>query len=251
MQTLQAILNHCDQRLRTAEIADFPGAENGLQVENNGTVRKIGAAVDAGLEPFRRAVEAGVDFLIVHHGLFWAPPFPISGSNREKIALAIENNLAVYSAHLPLDAHPEIGNNAEIAKLLKLSAIGSFLPYEGTDIGLLAKGGLERETLRERLETAFPRGVTTIEFGSGQPESIAILSGSGRSAIPELKKTGTDTLITGELRQEHFNQAQELGLNLYICGHYATETLGVSALAKELSEAFGLPWEFLRTDCPL
>jgi len=249
--SLNDILDFCENRIHTNQIADFPGAENGLQVENNGSVTKIGAAVDAGLVPFQKAVEAGVDFLIVHHGLFWDPAYPITGTRYEKYKLCIENNLAVYGAHLPLDCHQVIGNNAILAEKLGLKQSEWFLEHEGNPIGLIAEGCIARADLRSRLNGLFPQGITSIEKGSEQPQKVAVLTGSGASAVGELKAAGVDTLITGELKQNHFNQAEEAGLNLYLCGHYATETFGVSALASEVAKNFDLDWEFIPTDCPI
>ncbi len=250
MATLTELVEYCDQRLRIREIVDFPGAHNGLQVTNTGEVTKIGAAVDAGLMPFQQAIEQGVDFLIVHHGLFWKPPIPVTGTTYAKLRAAFDGNLAVYGAHLPLDCHPELGNNALLAKMLGLKVTGWFLPYEGTDIAAKASPPSSRTSMREKLEGLFP-SVTAIEYGPDEPAAVGILTGSGQSAVSHLRRNGIDTLITGELKQEHFNVAQEEGLNLYCCGHYATETLGVTELAKELSAEFDLPWEFIATDCPL
>ncbi len=251
MPTLSEVVAFCDQRTRRSEVKDFPGAENGLQVENNGTVTKIGAAVDAGRFPFEQAIAKGVDFLIVHHGMFWTPPVPLTGRHYAKVKAALDGNLAVYGAHLPLDAHPEIGNNALLAKAIGLIPERGFLEYEGVEIGLLARHGGTRAELAGKLRARFPDSFTPIECGSDQPERVAILTGSGRSALAQLKANGTDTLITGELRQEHFNLAQEEGFNLYCCGHYATEVFGVKALAAEVAQHFGLEWEFIPTNCPL
>lgn len=250
MATLQEIVHYCNERTRLAAVRDFPGACNGLQVENDGKVTRIGAAVDAGLVPFEKAVAAGIDFLIVHHGLFWNPPQPFTGSVRQKLKVCLDGNLAVYSSHLPLDLHPEIGNNALLAAELGLNPTGGFVHYEGNPIGVLADCHLDRDNLRVRLEQLFPK-VTAIEFGPERLERIGILTGSGQSAVSELLPNGARTLITGELKQQHFNQAQELGLNLYCCGHYATEVFGVQALAREVAEKFGLEWEFIETECPL
>ena len=248
---LKTITQFCDERVERCEIPDFTGSENGLQVANGGLVTKIGASVDAGLDSFGKAITDGIDFLIVHHGLYWNPPIPLVGPAYGKIKLLLENNLAVYGSHLPLDRHPEIGNNAIIAQKLGLRKSSTFLPYEGIDIGLLAEGIKSRHELRTGLEKLFPDGIQTIEFGSEELEKIAILSGSGHSAVGEILKEGADTLITGELRQHHYNLAQELGLNLYACGHYATETFGVDALGREVAEKFALPYLFIETDCPL
>jgi len=250
MAKLADVVAWCDARTRFAEIKDFPGAENGLQLENGGNVTKIGAAVDAGTKPFAAAIAEGVDFLIVHHGMFWTPPVPLTGRHFQRLQTAMQGDLAVYGSHLPLDGHPEIGNNALLADLLGLSQDEWFLPYEGNPMALLAGFGGSREALAARLEAHFPR-VVKIEYGATQLERVAILSGSGRSALPYLKAHGVDTLITGELRQEHFNVAQEEGFNLYCAGHYATEVFGVKALAAEAAQHFGLDWTFIPTDCPL
>ena len=251
MASLSDILNFCENRIQTSTIADFPGAQNGLQVENNGTVSKVGAAVDAGLVPFKKAVKAGIDFLIVHHGLFWEEAYPITGTRYEKYKLCLDHNLAIFGAHLPLDCHPEIGNNAILASKLGLNQLEWFHEYEGNPVGLITEGGLSRSDLRARLGDLFSKEVTAIEKGSKQPEKIAVLTGSGASVVSELKAAGVDTLITGELKQNHFNEAEEAGLNIYLCGHYATETFGVSALASEVAQKFGLDWEFIPTDCPI
>lgn len=250
MANLNEITKYCNERTNCSQLKDFPGACNGLQVENKGEIRKIGAAVDAGLVPFELAIDEGVDLLIVHHGIFWSPIQSITESNYQKIATLIEGNLALYSSHLPLDCHPEIGNNCLLARLLELEPEGTFLPFEGVDIGLVTHG-INRDDLKERLIESFNGKITSIEFGDIEPDRIAILTGSGGSAVGELRKKGIDTLITGELRQNHFNQAQEEGLNLYLCGHYATEVFGVCALAEEISQKFNIPWTFLPTDCPL
>lgn len=246
-----SIVALCDQLSACREVADFPGANNGLQIANSGKVSKIGASVDAGLEPFRLAAAAGVDFLIVHHGLFWNTPTAFTGALYEKLQTAFRADLAVYSCHLPLDANPRIGNNRLLAEAIGLPAAGTFLPYQGVDVGLLAQAPATRDELRQRLLAEFNGRVTALEYGSAAPAVVAILTGSGRSALPYLKAAGTDTLITGELRQEHFNLAQEEGLNLYLCGHYATERYGVRALAAAVAQATGLPHVFLDTGCPL
>ncbi len=248
---LEVVSRFCNDRLKIEDVPDFPGAENGLQIANDGQVTKVGAAVDAGMEPFRKAVDANIDFLIVHHGLYWNPPVPLIGVAYEKIKLLLQNNIAVYSSHLPLDGHPEIGNNAIIARKLGLRTNSTIFPYEGVDAGLLTEGIESRQELRASLENLFPNGIQAIEFGPENLERIAILSGSGNSVVSEILGVGTNTLVTGELRQHHFNMAQELGLNLYACGHYATETFGVDALGREVGKQFGLGYEFIETSCPL
>ena len=250
MPQLAELVAYCDRRTRRTAFKDYPGAANGLQVANDGRVTRIGAAVDAGLVPFQHAAAAGVDFLIVHHGLFWSPLQPLTGPAYAKVATLIRANCALYSSHLPLDAHPRIGNNAGLARGLGLRTTRPFLEHEGEAIGRVARWGRTRQILRRRLEAAYPR-VVAVECGGARPANIAFCSGSGGSAVPELASAGADTLVTGELDERWFNFAQEHRLNLYLCGHYATEVHGVRALAAELAEKFRLPWQFITTDNPL
>ncbi len=251
MASLPDIVAYCDERTRRRDIEDFPGSCNGLQLENNGTITSVAAAVDASEAAFRMAVEAGVNFLLVHHGMLWARPETYSGPLYRKLKTAMDGNLAVYSSHLPLDAHPEIGNNRLLAEALGLTTRDFFLPVGDTPVALLADAPPDRGELLSRLHKEFGEGVTAMEFGSPELRNVAILTGSGRSALPFLKEAGTDTLVTGELRQEHFTYAQENELNLYCCGHYATETYGVRALAGEVARRFDLPATFFETGCPL
>jgi dinuclear metal center YbgI/SA1388 family protein len=250
MTMLTDLVSYCDRRTRVTAFKDAPGAFNGLQVANDGRVTKIGAAVDAGLVPFRQAVAAGVDFLIVHHGMYWDMPRPLTGPAYDRIATLVRGNCALYSNHLPLDGHPQIGNNALLAKQLGLKPSRPFLVRDGEAIGCIAKSTFTRATLRAKLEKLYGR-VIAIECGAKTPRAIAFCSGSGNSAVPALVPAGVDTLVTGELREEWFNRAQEENLNLYLCGHYATEVHAVKALAAELAKKFRLPWEFIATGNPL
>ncbi len=247
---LDRLVAYCDTRTRRTAYKDAPGAWNGLQVANNGHVTKIGAAVDAGVAPFRQAVAAGIDFLIVHHGLYWDMPRPLVGPAFARVATLVHGNCALYSSHLPLDGHPQLGNNALLARQLGLKPTRPFLVRDGTPVGWIAAHAATRTALRRKLEAKYGR-VIAIEYGSAHPRAVAFCSGSGNSAIPELAAAGADTLVTGELREEWFNRAQEEKLNLYLCGHYATEVHGVRALAAELARKFRLPWEFVATDNPL
>lgn len=251
MPTLAEIVAFCDRATRRTAWKDHANAFNGLQIENSGRVTKIGAAVDAGRVPFARAASAGVDFLIVHHGLYWTAPQPLVGQHYERFATAIRADLAVYGCHLPLDGHPELGNNALLARQLGLSPDQTFLSPPGSEpVAWTARYQDTRADILAALKTHYNR-VVAIEHGSVAPRRIAFCSGSGNSAVPELPTLGVDTLVTGELREEWFNFAEEHGLNLYCCGHYATEVHGVRALAAAAAGHFGLPWEFIATENPL
>lgn len=188
MVNLSDIVSYCDDRVRKKAIIDFPGAENGLQVSNTGQITKIGASVDAGLFPFQKAIEAKVDFLIVHHGLFWNPPIPITDVNYEKIKILIEGNLAVYGSHLPLDGHHEIGNNALIAKALGLNQLDWFLEYQGNKIGLITEAFKSREELKTKLKELFPKTCIAIEYGSTEPKKLPFLQGAATLSLANCRR---------------------------------------------------------------
>ena len=244
------IARFCDLLTNNKAIKDFPGAENGLQHKGRAKVRKVGCAVDAGAKVFEMAAKRGIDFLIVHHGMRWPTVSPLREVRKLRVDTLKRTGLSLYSSHLPLDAHPIIGNNALIAADLGLRVVDWFVDFEGLPIACICQG-IPRSTLARRLKQSYPGTYQAIEFGSARPKKIAILSGSGRSALDHLRAQGCDTLITGELREEHFNEAHEQGWNLYPCGHYATETWGVKALAAAVSAEFEVPWEFVATGNPL
>lgn len=250
MASLDDLVTFCNDRTRLTAFSDAPGARNGLQVANSGRVTRIGAAVDAGLVPFQKATAAGVDFLIVHHGMYWDMPQLLTGPVYERVKTLITGNCALYSNHLPLDGHPEIGNNALLAQQLGLTPDQPFMLIEGEPVGCSAPWTGSRDDLHTALTASYER-IVPITCGSTQPTRIAFCSGSGNSAMKELIKTGIDTLVTGELREEWFNVAQERKLNVFLCGHYATEVHAVQALAAEVAAKFDLPWEFIRTENPL
>ena len=190
MTTLQDIVAYCDQRTRRAAFKDAPGALNGLQLGNPGRVTRIGAAVDAGLVPFARAAAAGVDFLIVHHGMYWDMPRPLTGPAYARVATLVNAHCALYSSHLPLDAHPRIGNNALLARQLGLRATRGFLPNEGGAIGRIAPCTLSRAALRmtvfeKRVDFTLPPLVNSMKAEQvsrstcGLSEQMPLLSRSG------------------------------------------------------------------------
>jgi dinuclear metal center YbgI/SA1388 family protein len=242
---LAAIVKHCDQILRTREIGDYDGAANGLQVENSGTVTRIAATVDASLATVKFAVAAKVDLLIVHHGLFWSPSHPWTGKKYELLQLLIKNNLAVYSSHLPLDAHPQLGNNAQLAAALGLKNLKPFFASHSQTIGFKSQTKISRAELSKKLERATGAKPKIIPGGKEICERIGIVTGGAGGDLKLAAGEGVDTFITGEGPHWTYALAEELGLNVFYGGHYVTETFGVKALAAELSKKFMLPWEFL------
>jgi dinuclear metal center YbgI/SA1388 family protein len=245
MPELAEIVRFADELLRLAEIEDFPNALNGLQIENNGRVSKIGAAVDASGATFQMAVEKGIDLLVVHHGFFWPGLRPLTGPHFRALQLATGHNLALYSAHLPLDFHPKIGNNALLAATLGLEKTEPFLEIKGQPIGVKAAATLRRDELIAKLEESLGGPVHCIGAGPMETKCIGIVTGGAGGEIYAAAREGVDTYITGEAPHWAAVAAEELGLNLFLGGHYLTETFGVKALATELAERFGVPWEFL------
>jgi dinuclear metal center YbgI/SA1388 family protein len=245
MAALQEIVRCADKELRLAEIEDYPNALNGVQIENSGEVTKIGAAVDASTRTMEMAVAAGIDLLVVHHGLFWPGLRAVTGPLYRTLKLGIEHNLALYSAHLPLDLHPRIGNNALLAAALGLADTEPFLEMKGVPIGRIAKATLRRDELIAKLEESLGGPVRCIGTGPMEIKCIGIVTGGAGGEIYTAAQAGIDTYITGEAPHWAAVAAEELGVNLFLGGHYATETFGVKALAAELAEKFGVPWEFL------
>jgi dinuclear metal center YbgI/SA1388 family protein len=242
---LQKIVAHCDQLLHTAKTGDYDGAANGLQMENSGQVTRLAATVDASLATVKLAIAAKADLLIVHHGLFWSQTHPWTGKRRELLRLLIENNLAVYSSHLPLDAHPRLGNNARLATALGLKKMKPFFFSHGQNIGLNTDANISRADLAKRLAQATGTKPKVIPGGSEICRRIGIVTGGAGGDLKQAAAEGVDTFITGEGPHWTYALAEELGLNVFYGGHYATETFGVKALAAELSRKFKLPWEFL------
>ena len=242
---IHKIVTHCDQILRTAALGDYDGAVNGLQVENSGAVTRIAATVDASLTTVKLAIAAKADLLIVHHGLFWSPSHPWTGKRYELLQLLVENNLAIYSSHLPLDAHPKLGNNAQLAAALGLKNLKPFFPSHGQDIGLQTRQKISRTELAKKLERATGVKPKMIPGGKEICERIGLVTGGAGGDLKTAAAAGVDTFITGEGPHWTYALAEELGLNVFYGGHYATETFGVKALAAELSKKFKLPWEFL------
>jgi dinuclear metal center YbgI/SA1388 family protein len=245
MPTLSEITRYTDDFLRIAESSDWANAMNGLQAENSGKVTKIGAAVDASTRTFTAAAERGVDFLVVHHGLFWPGVQPITGSFRRQIGFLLERDIALYSAHLPLDVHPLVGNNVQLATSLGLENPEPFLQMKGQLVGVRSRSAIMRDELARRLEHSLGGPVKLIASGPAVTENVGVITGGAGSEIYAVAREGVDTFITGEAPHWAAVAAEELGLNLFLGGHYATETFGVKALAAHLSERFGIPWEFI------
>ncbi len=245
MAALRSIVTHLDRTLRTPEIADYPGAWNGLQIENSGAVKRVAAAVDACEAVIAEAVARGVSLLLVHHGLFWSGVQPLTGVVRRKVKTALDGDLAIYSSHLPLDIHPTLGNNALLAKALGLKCCEPFLEMKGQPIGVQTKAALSLEELSRRLERILGSAPHLAPGGPAKTARIGIVTGGAGGEVARAATEGVDTFITGEGPHHSYTMAEELGVNVFYGGHYATETFGVKALAAHVSKKFRVPWEFI------
>jgi dinuclear metal center YbgI/SA1388 family protein len=236
---------YLDQYLRVAEIADYPGAVNGLQVENSGRVTRLAVAVDASEATIREAVQQKCDVLIVHHGLFWEGNLPVTRRRYRRLRELLLNDVAVYAAHLPLDVHHEVGNNVQLARALGIDVQGGFANQKGFEAGVWGKLNVTRETLAARLDDLLGVRVRLMPGGSEVLHRVGVITGGAGSMINEAVAAQLDAFVTGEGAHHTYFDAMENGINVYYGGHYATETFGVRALGKHLQQQFDLPWEFI------
>lgn len=242
---LQELAAYLDAYLRVAEIPDAPHALNGLQVSNGGRVSRVGAAVDLCSATVRMAAEQSVDLLLVHHGLFWSGLQPLTGRAYRRVADLIGHGIALYSAHLPLDVHADVGNNAVLARDLGVALRGEFGETYGVRIGVWGEVDVARTAFEQRLGDALGVSPRALAFGPERVRRLGIVTGAAGSMIAQAAAAGLDTFVTGEGAHHTFFEAEELGVNVFYAGHYATETVGVRALAAHLHARFDLPWTFL------
>ena len=243
---LDTLVSYLDQYLHVVdEVADAPEALNGLQVANAGEITRLAAAVDMCEATVRMATEQHADCLLVHHGLFWGGLRPLAGPAYRRVAGLIKNNIALYSAHLPLDRHPQVGNNSVLARMLEIKVRGDFGSYHGAPIGVWGEYNGTRDELSWSLTKALGTAPRLLPFGPERVQRVGIVTGAGGSMIPQAAAAGLDTYVTGEGQHWTFFDAEELGINVLYAGHYATETVGVKALAEHISKKFDLPWVFL------
>jgi dinuclear metal center YbgI/SA1388 family protein len=242
---LTVLVSYLDRYLRTSDVPDAPNALNGLQLANGGTISRAAAAVDLCEATVQLAAQQGADLLLVHHGLFWRGLEPLTGRAYRRVAGLVKHNIALYSAHLPLDVHPEVGNNAVLAHRLGIARRGEFGEEYGIRIGVWGELDVPRAALAQRLEDVVGGRARLMAFGPERVRRVGIVTGAAGSMIGQAAALSLDTYITGEGPHHTFFDAQELGLNVFYAGHYATETFGVKALAERLHTEFGLPWSFL------
>ena len=243
MDILQ-LSHYLDNLLDIKEIKDSSNAMNGLQVQNTGDIKKVGLAVDLCMATIEKAVAAECNMMFVHHGMLWGGVKPIRGNFYDKVSTMIRENLGLYSAHLPLDMHPVLGNNKVLADQLELNELEPFGEYEGQKIGFKGRlKTLSAEELGAKLEGKLGSPVKVI--GSGEVQTLGIVSGGAADILSQAAVAGLDAYLTGEGSNHHYHEAIENECVLILAGHYATETGGVKAVGKHLAEQFGIKTEFI------
>lgn len=245
MADLKEIVAFLDEELRLSEIKDYAGAMNGLQLENDGKVERVFSAVDASLAVVEEAAAAGGGLLLVHHGMFWQGTQPLTGSYYRKIRAAIRGNLAIYSAHLPLDWHPVHGNNILLAKAIGLRDSSPILQKDGWPTGVAGRWEGSRSDLVKATSAAVGRGVTLCPGGGDQVGKVAVISGGAGSEVGKIAELGIDTFVTGEGPHWTYIEAEERTVNVIYAGHYATETFGVKSLGAWIGERFRVAATFI------
>lgn len=251
MTDLAAIAGHLDALLGADAIPDYPGALNGVQLANRAPITRVAASVDVSRRVIAEAVRARANLLVVHHGMFWGGTQRITGVVYERLRLLIENDIAVYASHLPLDAHPTFGNNTLLARTLGLEPSGGFARYKTIDIGVRGRSDVDTADLLSRADafarlhgggaraTSFPPGHRTTHWG------ICTGAGASTETLLEAQALGLDTIVVGEGPHHTAVAADDAGLVVIYAGHYATETLGVRAVADHLTSTFGIPSMFI------
>lgn len=242
---LSELVTYLDGYLDIAAFDD--SSVNGLQVEAGTRVDRIATSVDASLDAIRGAADGGAQLLLVHHGLLWGKPSPLSGVLGARVGELFRAGISLYAAHVPLDAHPMVGNNAELTRRFGLTEVEPFGVYRGRPIGLA--GTLQRprpaaELVRE-LESAVGPATGAVLAGEGEVRRVAVVSGGAGDMVEEAARHGIQMLVTGEQDHAAAVFARDAGVHLVFLGHHATEVYGVRALAGHLEAEFGLPWSMV------
>jgi dinuclear metal center YbgI/SA1388 family protein len=246
---LKQLCDFCNEYLKVDDFKDY--CPNGLQVEANPVVEHIVCGVTASQALIEAAIEAGADTLIVHHGYFWkGEPQPISGVKGRRIASLIRNNINLLAFHLPLDAHPEVGNNVQLAQIM-----GWQIERSGGEQGLLFEGHTSQKTslldLSQQIESRLDTRALVISAGDHAIERVAWCTGAAQGFIEAAAAAGVDAFISGEVSEPTFHLAQELGVHYIAAGHHATERYGVQALGLEIARRFAIQQQFIDIPNPV
>ena len=240
MTKLNEIVGFLDDYLKIKSIPDYPNAYNGLQAGEDIEIKTVAAAVDADIDSIKEAIEKNVDLLIVHHGLFWQGVEPLTGSWREKCNLILESGICIYSSHIPLDIHPEVGNSALLAKALNLKNIKACHPWKGVNLAI--KGNLNNsgQGLTQKLQSLLGKKPTALLHGEEIIDELYIITGGAGGELANLFKTGAKNFLTGEGSHWNTVYAKENKMNLFLAWHYLNETFGIKEVTNLISRRYKL-----------
>jgi dinuclear metal center YbgI/SA1388 family protein len=250
--SLSELVDYCDQLLETDRFQDY--CPNGLQVEGVASVSRIVSGVTASQALIDAAATRGADLMLVHHGFFWKGEDPsVTGIKRRRLHALLAQEISLLAYHLPLDAHPELGNNAQLAQRLGLVEQGRFGNGAGPD--LACHGVLEppvsAPALAERLQRSLGRAPLWIEGGEGRIARVGWCTGAAQSYLEAAARRGLDAFISGEISEPTVHIAREYGVHYFAAGHHATERYGVQALGEHLARRFGVEHSFVDIDNPV
>lgn len=252
MANLNDIIQWCDQTLKTQEFKDY--APNGLQIEGKQDVKKILCAVTASQDAIDACIAEGADVLLVHHGYFWkGEPYPITGMRGERIKKLIQHDISLIAYHLPLDAHPSLGNNAAIAELLKLENIQPLDFNDKHPIGNVAtlKSPISVSEFQTLLKNNINPNILHLSAQREMIQRIGYCTGAAQDFISKASEQLCDAYISGEVSERTFYEAKELNVHYFACGHHATERYGVQRLGKAIAEQFGITYHYFEQDNPV
>jgi len=220
---------------------------NGLQVEGKSDVSKVAFAVDACMEVFVKAKQLNADMIIVHHGLIWEGIKSVRGITKARLKFLLENDISLYAVHLPLDAHPTIGNNVQLLRLIDVEPEDSFAEYNGRNVGYFGKLESKKplDSIINTLKDKLNANLSVLKFGKDEVEWVGAVSGRGSFALAEAIDKGLDLFITGEADHSIYHLAKESQINVIFAGHYATETVGLKALMNVIRDEFELDTIFI------
>ncbi|MHB8605439.1 MAG: Nif3-like dinuclear metal center hexameric protein [Thermoplasmatota archaeon] len=252
MVALRRLVDETNAYLDVARFAD--NAPNGLQIEGRAEVTRLATGVSASAELFERAIERGADAVIVHHGLFWDKDArPLVGPQRRRVKLLLDADVSLLQYHLPLDAHPEVGNNAVALRALGARDLAPWAEYNGAAIGYRARFDppLAASELESRLAKLYGASPLAFPFGPREVRTIGLVSGGAQFELRRAIADGLDAFVTGEVSEWCMHAAKEAGIHFFACGHYATERLGVRALGEWCAKRFGLETQFIDVPNPV
>lgn len=253
MTSLQTIVHHLDSILDPAAYDDY--GPNGLQVPGREGVETVVTGVSANAELFARAREAHADLVLVHHGLFWAgPPRPLDRAAKRRLQMLFDADMSLVAYHLPLDGHPEHGNNALLAQAIGCEAIDPFAQHRRATIGVVGRlpgDGIAPDELVARVAAATDRAPLAFTDGPARVRTVGIVSGAGADYLEDAIAAGLDAFVTGEPIERAMARAREAGVHFLAAGHYATETFGVRRLGDLLAARFGVRHVFVDVPNPI